>query len=316
MTVTPSTVSLTLGGASVSQQVNALVTRKGFATTAAVTWASSDTAVATVTGSGKTAIVRGQGHGSATITATSGEGSGTLSVSVTSPDCPFASTNPLATGSISGILAISDCRRNNAPADFYRLVVIGDQNVTFDATSTAIGPQLTLFSPSNTPLTSDNPSAGGSARIALQLAAGTYHLAVTSRGGATGAYTLSTTTSPLNFCSSANALSTITASSTASVVSGSLASTDCKPPGTQGNGDVYRLTVPATGSVQLDLASSAFNAYLILTNSDFSQLTFDDNGGGNNNSRILVPLAAGTYYIIATAYVGELGNYTLTVKIP
>jgi uncharacterized protein YjdB len=84
VTVSPSTVSVTVGSAqvlmaTVRDSAGAVLTDR------AVSWASSNSSVATVDGSGK---VSGVAAGTATITATSGGVSGTVNVTVSAPPPP------------------------------------------------------------------------------------------------------------------------------------------------------------------------------------------------------------------------------------
>jgi serine protease Do len=80
--------------------------------------------------------------------------------------------------------------------------------------------------------------------------------------------------------------------------------------------DLYQFTVAADTTVQLDLSSGDFDAYLVLLDAKGNVVDDDDDSGGNTNARITAPLPAGTYYVVAKPFSGYLshGAYTLTAK--
>lgn len=88
---------------------------------------------------------------------------------------------------------------------------------------------------------------------------------------------------------------------------------------TLGDGSHYRLYTfnAAQGqTVQIDLMSAAFDAYLILRNQDGSEITHDDNGGGGLNARIVQTLPyTGQYVIVVnTRNSGQFGDYTVQLQ--
>jgi len=440
--VTPSTIALTLGGASATGTATAIVTQKLGANSVVdnsspVTWTTSDASVATVSQGGRSATVTAVGQGTANISATAQGVTGSASVSVTAPACLISSSNPVVTAGtpLAGALSNSDCRYNNAPSDFYRLVISSNSSVTIDLTSTAFIPAITLFNSSGgSVLAFHYPTSGSAAQVQFALTPGTYTVAVGANSGtASGAYSLLVTTSAATFCGLAGA----TTVAVPQTVNGSLASSDCKlttsdprpadlykftlpstqvvilttqsaafqpitnlydvngnfivadsssagqsrvtrtlPAGTYyvaaegktftSNGaytlsltgsatvacsaassiqtitpttagttvagtlvagdctifdgtfaDVYKITVTTTATVQVDLTSTAFDAYLWLYDANFASITSDDNSGGGTNARLSRSLTAGTYYIEANTFAfGQTGAYSLTVKIP
>lgn len=68
--------------------------------------------------------------------------------------------------------------------------------------------------------------------------------------------------------------------------------------------------------IQVDVMSSAFDAYAILQDAGGVKLAADDDSGGGTNARIVFTLpAAGAYRIIANTYrQGSFGQYTLTIR--
>lgn len=440
--VSPQTLALTLGGASATGTATATVTQKLGANsvvdnTSPVTWTTSDASIATVSQSGRTATVTAIGQGTATLTATAQGVSGSTSASVTAPACLLSSSNPLVTAGtpLPAALSNADCRYNNSPADFYRLVVPATQSLTIDLTTTAFVPALFVFGPTGgSPIVSHQPSSGGAAQVGITVLAGTYTIAVASNSGtasgnytlsvaataatvcllngatvvtipqtvngtltsadckltnsdlrpadlykftlattqlvtlttqstafapitnlydasgnfivtgdstlnqsrvvrtlaagtyyiategktftSSGAYTLTLAGTAATLCSSANTIQTITPTSAGTTVGGTLAAGDC----TLSDGtlaDIYKITVGTSATVQVDMTSTAFDAFLLLYDSNFVSIVADDNSAGGTNARISRALAPGTYYIAANAFaVGQTGAYSMTVKIP
>jgi|GEM_PF-3353643 len=79
--------------------------------------------------------------------------------------------------------------------------------------------------------------------------------------------------------------------------------------------DYYRLIPAATGSVTLNMIGS-FDTFLILYDSNWNYLTYDDDSGDNLNARLTYNLTAGqTYYVEATSWAANVfGTYTLTTS--
>lgn len=79
--------------------------------------------------------------------------------------------------------------------------------------------------------------------------------------------------------------------------------------------DVYRVVLPSSGSLTVELESGDFDAFLGLFDAAIvDHIAFDDDGGVDTDSLILdVSLAAGTYIILANSFFAdETGAYTLT----
>ena len=68
--------------------------------------------------------------------------------------------------------------------------------------------------------------------------------------------------------------------------------------------------------IQIDVTSSAFDAYAMLEDASSKVLIHDDDSGGGTNARIVFTLpAAGAYRIVVNTYrQGAYGPYTLTVR--
>jgi hypothetical protein len=78
----------------------------------------------------------------------------------------------------------------------------------------------------------------------------------------------------------------------------------------------YGLVLNDRTSVQIDMTSSAVDAYLVIQNAQTGAVVAenDDVAQGNTNARVVADLPAGPYIVNATTYsTGETGAFTLTV---
>jgi len=96
-------------------------------------------------------------------------------------------------------------------------------------------------------------------------------------------------------------------------LAGSLSTADCRLDDNS-FADPFRLRITAQTTVQIDLQSTTFDAYLVLTDSAGTTLVENDNGPTGNNSRIVRQLAPGVYFIYANSFnANTTGAYTLAV---
>ena len=164
--------------------------------------------------------------------------------------------------------------------------------------------------------TDDDGGQGTNSRIATSLSAGTYTIEATSYAtGVTGAFTL-TVSAAGGGGGGGCALDDLGALSGTVTRVGSLGD-DCVSPSYSGRlARYYSFTLGQAGSVEIDLVSSAFDAFLALregTDVAGPLVVSDDDGGQGTNSRIATSLSAGTYTIEATSYAtGVTGAFTLT----
>jgi len=95
---------------------------------------------------------------------------------------------------------------------------------------------------------------------------------------------------------------------------GRLASGDCELSLDDSYVDVYEITLPAPATIQVDMVSSDFDAYIGLFDATGGFIAEDDNSGGGQNARIVRQLAAGKYRVWANTLSGATtGAYGLTV---
>lgn len=78
--------------------------------------------------------------------------------------------------------------------------------------------------------------------------------------------------------------------------------------------DAWRLELGSGVTVQIDLMSAEFSAFLILTDQQGNQIASDDDSGDGDDSRLVGELAAGVYVLWAsTADDRDVGHYELSV---
>lgn len=81
--------------------------------------------------------------------------------------------------------------------------------------------------------------------------------------------------------------------------------------------DNWGLDISSQATVQIDLTSAEFDAYLALVDGAQQLVAEDDDGGVDLDARIVATLDPGSYRILATSFdVGETGDYQLSVDAP
>ena len=156
--------------------------------------------------------------------------------------------------------------------------------------------------------TDDDGGAGSNFRIERELAAGAYHVRVTSVGNLTGAYTLHVETSgdePAcdDHCDTrAGATRVALPSQTAGRIDPA------------NDDDYFRFVVASISDVHIRTTGS-LDTYGVLYDSSGQELATNDDGGEGYNFRIQQELAAGTYYVrISELGRNSTGAYTLHLE--
>ena len=233
-------------------------------------------------------------------------------------------------GTVSGTVTVTgaldhDCVSPNSSGElarYYSFTLGAAASVEIDLVSSEFDAWLTLREGADVSgrglVYDDNGGVGSNARIETALSAGTYTIEATSLApGETGAFTLTLTVGGGGGggggCTLEN-LGTLTGTVT---VAGAL-DHDCVSPNWSGElARYYSFTLGTAASVEIDLVSSEFDAWLTLREgADVSgpALVHDDDGGQGSNARIETALSAGTYTIEATSLApGETGAFTLTL---
>ena len=219
-----------------------------------------------------------------------------------------------------------DCESPSYPrrlARYYSFTLGQSGSVEIDLVSSAFDAFLALREGTDVAgrlvATDDDGGQGTNPRIATELSAGTYTIEATSYAtGVTGAFTL-TVTGAGGGGGGGCALDDLGALSGTVTRTGNLGD-DCESPSYPGRlARYYSFTLGQSGSVEIDLVSSAFDTWLALregTGVSGRLVVADDDGGQGTNSRIGTGLSAGTYTIEATSYAtGSTGAFTLTVTV-
>ncbi len=96
---------------------------------------------------------------------------------------------------------------------------------------------------------------------------------------------------------------------------GTLALGDCEYSLDDSYVDVYEVTLPAAGTIQVDMTSGDLDSYLGLFEAGGVFLAEDDNSGGGRDARIVRQVPAGKYRIWANTVSGSVtGAYSLIVS--
>ncbi len=233
-----------------------------------------------------------------------------------------------ATGTVTVTGALGhDCVSPNYSGElarYYSFTLGTAGSVEIDLVSSEFDAWLTLregADVSGRGLVYDNDGGQGTnARIETALSAGTYTIEATSlAAGETGAFTLALTVGGGGGGGGGCTLEELGTVTGAVTVTGAL-DHDCVSPNWSGElARYYSFTLGTAGSVEIDLVSSEFDAWLTLREgADVSgrALINDDDGGQGSNARIETALSAGTYTIETTSYSpGETGAFTLTLAV-
>lgn len=219
----------------------------------------------------------------------------------------------LPIGVSASLSSTTSCRLNNhSYLDRYELSVASRATVRMDLTSSVLDPFLAVADSKGTLVAQDDDSGVGlNAHIDVTLDPGQYVVMANAQPNQTGAYRLDVAVA-VDPCAVSR---TITSGQT---LNSTLSSADCAV-GTAGPipyTQRYLLTVATAAPLQIDMTSSAVDAYLILQNASTGAVLAqnDDVAAGSRNARILGNFAAGQYIINATTYdFNETGAFALSV---
>ncbi|MDQ4081051.1 MAG: Ig-like domain-containing protein, partial [Gemmatimonadota bacterium] len=270
-----------------------------------VTWTSSNNGIATVSTSG---LVSGEGAGPVTITAASEGQSGAVAITIVDP-CDDAV--PIAVGqTVAGRLSLTDCELNDGSlADRYALTLNAATPLQIDLSSLDFDSFLIVTTPTGQVVAFNDDGAGAlNARLDTTLAAGEYIVwANAFDAQETGQYMLSIGSTTTSQCATVGQIAL------AQSVSNSLATTDCQlGDGTYADG--WQFTLDNMTGVIADLRSSAFDAFVLITDAQGQRLGYNDDGGAGTNSLLELTLEPGTYHVWANSfYGGETGDYILAL---
>ena len=233
-------------------------------------------------------------------------GAYSLTVDVAPPCTP--GTDLVLGETVEGEISPSDCLfEGYMPADSFGIKLTEETAVSFLLKSTDFDPLVILRDENGMDVAvAFAETQGGSARINTSLAPGSYALFATGYPSQ-GSYRLTVIEI---------ACDDLQAIDFGQTVSGTLDADDCLRPG-GGFQESWELVLANDRTARIDLESDAFDAFLVLKDSDGNILTTNDDGGSGLNARIDRALTAGTYQIVASSFgAGQTGTYRLTVDVP
>lgn len=240
-------------------------------------------------------------------------------------------TGPNDTVNLSGDLTNLDTQFEGKPIDFYQLTFEQDSAIDLQVSSSNSDTFLYLVRMDSTQqaipasiFTDDNSGSGSNPRINQSIQAGSYWIGITtSATGELGSYSLSLTSSSNNPASSFETFESIYGVNVQinpnPNIKGELENGDFVFEGKFL--DIYQFDVAVTSNLQVDLSSTAFDAFLVLISVDANQqfgdisLT-DDDGGLVKNSRLQQSLPPGSYWIGVTSFAAsEAGDYNIDISV-
>ncbi|MCU0648712.1 MAG: Ig-like domain-containing protein [Gemmatimonadaceae bacterium] len=219
---------------------------------------------------------------------------------------PFPSTQ-------SSELGTSACRLDDdSRAEFFDITLAARTSVVISMVSTRVDAVLGVIDQAGEVVAIDDDTGEGTnARIEGVLEPGRYIIAAAGYPGEQGPYTLELR-AQVDPCAVSRTLTLGTP------VNATLSATDCA---IDANGPTpftqrYRLTVPQTSPVQIDMTSGAVDSYLILQNADGTvRAENDDLDQTTRNARLFVNLPAGDYIVNASTFnFREVGPYQLLAR--
>ncbi len=307
VSLNPAELQLELG--TNAQLVATVVSRTGSVLSGhPVSWHSAQPAVASVTVSG---LVTGESAGSTTVTAESGGRAASVLVTVRAGACTGATAGSIGVGeSRTGTLGPSDCALfPDLRGAGWSLDLSSPTAVQIHLTSQETWPDLVLTDLDLEPLAWGSWAGERSARAIADLPAGQYIVwALAYEGNPSGSYELSV--GEAHLCSAETTRATIAADQT---ITGSLGSEDCILPN-HFPGAGFRLNLPETTGLRIDLTSDAFDALLVITDLELGVRWWDDDSGVGLNSRIEQRIPPGEYIVWVTSVDGAVGSFELSVE--
>ncbi|MEP6833043.1 MAG: Ig-like domain-containing protein, partial [Gemmatimonas sp.] len=236
-----------------------------------------------------------------------------LSVKLAPAACAVGRPTTLPSTINTSLTVASACRLNDdSYLDRYDLTVAARTTVRMDMTSSALDSYLLLLDANGKLIAQDDDAGVGvNAHIEVQLEAGRYNLLANALPGQTGAYRLDVAAA-VDPCAVTRTIAVGQTLNSTLTTSDCAVSTDGPIPYTQR----YLLTVATAGPLQIDMTSTAVDAYLVLQNAATGAILAenDDATVSTTNARIAGNFAVGQYIVDALTYdFNQVGNYTLSV---
>jgi hypothetical protein len=196
--------------------------------------------------------------------------------------------------------------------NYYNFTLSGAGLVTAGAVSGDFTATLNLLDAAGNTLASDSGGGGSDAQqnvqssLRAQLPAGSYRLQVFSDLPAGGNYAL-------RYAFQAGNPQPCTARvlNSGDQVNGALSDAGCRT--SLGLSDLYTLTLPSAGTVDLEISSGVFDTILAIRDSQDNLIVRDGGAGGPGTAHVTADLAAGVYTVAAAATSGA-GSYDLATR--
>jgi len=239
-------------------------------------------------------------------------GAYSLTVSPVTLCSPATTAGTLALGqTVTGTLTPGSCvlPHGNVGAG-WRFTVTAETSVRVEMQASGFMPMLVATDLNLNPLAFGLPSGpGGTVEFLHRFLPGEYVIWGTSVDGGTGSFSISMSEARLAACTPA--AGTVTPGQT---VTGTLHGGSCRLSDGRWAAP-WQLTLSAAAALRIDMTSSQFDTYLIVTDADGRIVALDDDGGIGTNSRLTQHFAAGSYTVWATTFMaGESGAYQLSVQ--
>jgi hypothetical protein len=187
--------------------------------------------------------------------------------------------------------------------DYYNFTVSAAGVADWSASSGDFDPTLTLLDAGGNVLSTDSGGGGtpGQSELRLQLMPGSYTVQIASDNPSGGNYTLQYTfnAGPPQPCVPVSA-------SPGATLSGALSASSCRT--FLGLADLYSVTLPADGTLDIDMSSNSFTALVALRDTKDNLILQSNSVDGLSDAYLTADLPAGTYTIVAAANTGA-GNY-------
>ena len=192
--------------------------------------------------------------------------------------------------------------------NYYDLTVSAAGLADVSVSSKDFIPTLYLLDDCGNLLTIDSGGGPGpgQSEIRLQLRPGNYSLQVFSSASSGGAYALA-----YQFTPGAPQLCVSVIANRGDALPGALSPSSCRS--SLGLADLYTFTLPAPGTLSVDLSSTSFSSQLAIRDPKDNLLVLDEDVQGLGVSHVSADLPAGSYTIAAAASSGS-GSYQLTSK--
>ena len=244
------------------------------------TWGSASSAVATVSGSG---LVTGVADGSTTVSVTVDGKTASATVNVRTPVAAVTVTPGTAQITVGGATS--------------QLTAVAR-----DANGTALNGRAISWATSNVATASVSQTG-----VVTGVAAGATTITATSEGRSGSAAITVLTPDPCL---------TVRNIAVGQTFSGALVAADCRFSDNSAL-QYFTFTLAAESVLEIEMTSTAVDAYLIVADANLNTLVEDDDGGAaGTNARVLRSFPAGKYYVAANAYdPNSFGAYQLSVKL-